>query len=375
MFAKHTRRLLRRWNKIVDRYITTSDHFFVVCKVLGANSMKFATQSSIVQPGSNALIKFTIIGLLIALSCVLLSCQTFPRSAHPQVRAPVVGAPRDRGQEMLYVKRDTLNIKPAEPGSKTGSIWADAKQPRQLFNDPRPSRMGEVVTVAIPDELQFKWTPTARSKTSKEGEDKKQADAKPGEAKTGEKPQETAKLSDKAHEKLGDPMQNFYEPLKSMKMEIVAIEPAGYAYLRGSRSFKDINGDASSVAVFAKVAAASLRSFDISATELAEVALSETKNGQTLDYASAGWDTVVSRKLSGFAPDINAEYAALEDVRQELKGAQSSLEERQKSLQEQSERLRKDRDRLLAAEQEFEKRTSEDKAKDGKPEADKETKR
>lgn len=338
MFAKTKKTFELRWNHYVDTFLFASDSFFEWVGLFKKKSMTFATQSSLVQPGSRSLLKFTFLGLLVALMCVLFSCQTMPKSQKP--KAPVLQSATEKSPEMLYVKRDSTQIKPTESGSRTGSLWADATSPRALFSEPRPTRMGEVVTVNIPETLQFQWTPTT---------------AKPGAtaATDGTKNGSEGNALEKTNEKLQGAQQNMYEPLRSFKMEIVAMDGGGFSYLRGTRFFRDVNNDQKQVTLFAKVPTSSLTSFQVEAPELSEVALSEMTNGATSDYSAPGWDLVVSRKISGFTPDLNTEFAAVEDVRNELKGIQKGLEERQKALSGEAERLRKDRERLSREQENF----------------------
>lgn len=363
MFAKgrpSVAQMRRSWHRLVDVYLVTSDRFFDVAGTARKNSIRFATRSSLVQPGSRSIIKFTMLGLLIALSCVLFSCEAlFDQqnnvTTSSQRPSPSLATPTKKN-ERLYIKRDTLQIRPSEPGSSTGSIWADAKQARQLFAEPKPSRLGESIVIEVPEDLQFKWQPTFAKKDAKQPDKSKEAAANKGEASSD------TKKNDALDNPLSDPSQNYYEPLKNFKMQIVAMEPGGFTYLHGTRYFKDgmQHGDERTVSVYAKVPTDALQSYTIDAHTLSEIAISDSRNGVASDYSAPGWDMVVSRKVSGFTPDLNAEYAALEDVRNELKSTQDALRERQKGIDAEADRLRKDRERFIRAQEEAKARENKD---------------
>lgn len=213
-----------------------------------------------------------------------------------------------KGQEQLFIKRENLQIKSKEPGSASGSIWADSPQPKTLATEYQPTHTGEVVTVTIPDDLQYK--PTTEQTNSP----------------TGQK----------------------YDPLKSLKFEIVGIEPGGDVYLRGTKSYISESGEQKFIMVMAKMPQRSLNKFEISAHELTQVTVNSNNNGTLSDYSSAGWDLTISRKVSGFAPDLNSAIASLDGQKKELDIQQKALKDQQKALTEESERLKKDRNRLNA---------------------------
>lgn len=339
MSASKTQLLKSRWTRAVDSYLNLSDRVFQIAGVVQKSSVKVAKESALVQPGSRALIRFTVLGIVITFMFVLFSCRA-PNTGRGRPPTPEISPARlEKSQDPLYIKRETLNVKPKDPGSKTGSIWADSSDPRTLFSEFKPTKMGDVVTVNIPDDLQFKWpglsSPGAKSKDDKGSKDSKDSKKEGG----GDTSKASADLA-----KVGETTQAIFEPVKRFKMEIVAIDTN--IYLRGVRNFKGKNGEQMQIGVFAKVPRRVVNSFEIDARELTEVAVSENSNGAMSDYGAPGWDVTVSRKLSGFNPDVTAEMAALEGVRNELVTFQKSLEERQKALNDETERLKKDRERL-----------------------------
>ena len=213
-----------------------------------------------------------------------------------------------KGQERLFIKRENLQIKLKEPGSSSGSIWADSSQPKSLSTEYQPTRAGEVITVTIPDDLQYKPA---------------------------------------ADQASGSTDQKF-DPVKSLKFEIVGFEPGGDVYLRGSKTYVNESGEQRSVMVMAKMPQRSLNKFEVDAKELTQVAVNSKINGASSDYSSAGWDVTTSRKVSGFAPDLNSAIASLDGQKKEMDIQQKALKDQQKALAEEADRLKKDRNRLNA---------------------------
>ena len=92
----------------------------------------------------------------------------------------------------------------------------------------------------------------------------------------------------------------------------------------------------------------SLNKFEVDAKDLTQVAVNSVINGAASDYSSAGWDITTSRKVSGFAPDLNSAIASLDGQKKELDTQQKALKDQQKALTEEADRLKKDRNRLNA---------------------------
>lgn len=316
----------RKWNRLVDTYLDFSDEFFATVRSARKRSQSIATESAFIQPESKVMMKFTLVGLFVVFMLVLVSCQIPPQVPN-QGRTPFFPQ-GDRQPEQIYVKRDSQTIRPAESGSKTGSLWNAAQSPRQLFVEPRPDSVGQVVTVNIPDDLQFRL-----------GQEEGGGD---------EKNEGNVDVSNK----MTTAASRVAEPMKSFKMTIVGIEPTGDVYLRGSRSYKSEGRD-KNVTVFAKVPRRALSTFEVDAKQLSEVAVTEEgpQIAGRAEYATPGWDQMVSRKLAGFVPDVAAENRAIEEARADLMQFQKSLNDRRKDMDSEAQRVQKDRERLNAEEQ------------------------
>ena len=248
----------------------------------------------------------------------------------------------ERELDQLYMKRNELTIKNTENGSTTGSIWADSKEPKNFLVDASPSREGQTITVTIPEELQFdpKANPGETTAADK-GKDKKSSNK-----------ETAAKKDDQNGLKLTNPDEASpanklaMRPVKSFKMQIVAFEPTGDVFLRGTRKYIGANGEENTTMVLAKVPRRLLTGFELDARELTDVAVSEDLGGRTREYSAPGWDEMVSRRLAGFTPDLNSELAAIDSLRDEIKTAQASLRDQAKANEMERERIRNERNRM-----------------------------
>jgi hypothetical protein len=219
-----------------------------------------------------------------------------------------------KDKEQLYIKRDNLRIQSKEEGSTTGSLWADSASPKNLATEFKPSKAGDVVTVHIPEDLQYK--PDEGNAPSKAG-----ATAAP---------------------------ENKKEPVKSFKFEVVGIEPGGDVYLRGMKSYVSDTGDQRNIVVMAKVPRRNINNSQINANDLSEVAVNENSMGSQSEYTSTGWDKMVSKKITDSAPDLKAQTALAQEQQKEIDTQKKALAEQKKALDDQADRLRKDRARLDA---------------------------
>lgn len=373
---------MEAWIAFSDVCVTRSESLVGgVGKKLG----RMALESPLIEPESKALVRLTLGLLLAVFTWILVSCQTAPRTPSKRPRqnteAPVVRG--EKRPETLWLKRETLRIKPKDQGSTTGSIWADAASPRHLLADERPTREGEVVTVLIPEELRFQ-PPNALPGNPKPGDTKPWA-AKPGGPQTataganaGANAGATAGANAGGPQD-GPPFTDPYAvgaaaelprtPLTQLKMEIVGREPTGETYLRGVKSYRNGLGELRDVTVFAKIPDRLVTGFEIDARDLTEVAVNEQVNGQTAEYASTGWDPIVSRRLAGYTPDVNAEVQALEDVRQELVMAQGAMKEQMKAMADERSRVQKDRQRNFDETERLKTALSQRAAGEGNPQA------
>lgn len=344
MLANILESMLLRWECGLEWYLLRVDSMAThLNSRLGSISARFIQFSE--RPENSAkLLKLTLSGLVITFTVLLFSCQTPPSrtaGALPQTRRFDATKP-ERELDQLYLKRDELIIKNRENGSSTGSIWADANDPRTLLADSAPNREGQTVTVLIPDELQFDPKSVAAAEANK-GKDKKSSDKSKKESDESES---GLKLTDP--DNASPALQVTQTPIKTFKMQIVGFEPGGDVYLRGLRRFTGANGEENMTMILAKVPRRVLTSYELDARELTDVAVNEDVAGRQKEYSAPGWDEIVSRRLAGFSPDLKTEMGVIDGMRDEIRAAQNSLREQAKANEMERERIRKERERMAA---------------------------
>jgi flagellar basal body L-ring protein FlgH len=305
----------KKWNKYLDYYLKFSDFFHD----------RFEN-SEFVSAKSNSVFKVTIFLLLFVFILLLFSCEhnyvkenlnkeTSYKETNENKKIQKIVEP-------IYVKKKSLVLKNIEDKSGTGSIWADTKKPRELFSTDKPKKTGELVTVLIPEDLQFKW-PGA----------KKPADEKQAGEGVGE---------------IGNEIEK--ETITKLNMQIIAFDNTGDVFLKANRNFKTSNGEFQNQTIIAKIPASKVNGFEISAKDISEVSISTegtpNNTGNDNEYASTGWDKNVSRILSGYRPDIDSSLQALEKVKEEVAMSQKNLKDSRKTIEEERERLFKDRQRI-----------------------------
>ncbi|MFZ9521612.1 MAG: hypothetical protein ACO3A4_14150 [Silvanigrellaceae bacterium] len=342
MFAKIIENIFIRWECTLEWYLLRVDHANTNLQNFSKKFESKFDQVSERTDHSRRMLQWTLIGIIIAFTVILFSCQTAPRPYMPPQPRKFDAARPERELDQLYIKRNEMTIKNTETGSTTGSIWADSKEPKSFLVDASPNREGQTITVVIPDELQFDPKSSGSAADSdKNGKDKKSTNketASTGNSSSG------LKLTDPDDASPASKLA--MRPIKSFKMQIVAFDPTGDVFLRGTRKYSGTNGDENSTMVLAKVPRRALTGFELDARELTDVAVSEDLGGRTREYAAPGWDEMVSRRLAGFTPDLNSELAALDSLRDEIKTAQASLKDQAKANEMERERIRNERSRM-----------------------------
>jgi hypothetical protein len=338
-----------RYEGGLDAWVGFSDRVFVGTERFGRRLGRAAFENPLVEPESKALMRLTLACLLAVFAWILVSCKSLPPPRAKKTPRDSTRVERvEKKPETLWIKRDTLRVKPRDEGSTTGSIWADAATPRELFADEKPRKAGETVTVLIPEDLRY--VPEAQDEAGAKNS-KGTGKGAVGAAADGKTRDNETKVRDPLEGGFTDPYSVGaaaslpIAPLESVKMEIVSFEPGGDVFLRGVKTYRNGLGETRDVTVFAKVPERLVGSYEVDARDLTQVALTEQVNGQSAEYASTGWDATLSRKLAGYAPDINAELQALEDVRQELKVSQDALKDRARAMADERDRVQKERRR------------------------------
>ncbi|MEN9826021.1 MAG: hypothetical protein RI953_1766 [Pseudomonadota bacterium] len=342
MFAKIFEKFILNWECALEWYLLKVDHANVNFQNYSRRFQNKFDQASERTDHSRRLLQWTLIGIIIAFTVLLFSCQTPPRPYIPLQARKFDAARPERELDQLYIRRNEMTIKNTETGSTTGSIWADSKEPKNFLVDASPSREGQTITVMIPDELQFDPKADAGDASgANKGKDKK-----PSGKETANKNDDQNGLKLTNPDEASPSNKLAMRPIKSFKMQIVAFEPTGDVFLRGTRKYLGANGEENTTMVLAKVPRRLLTGFELDARELTDVAVSEDLGGRTREYAAPGWDEMVSRRLAGFTPDLNSESAALDTLRDEIKTAQASLREQAKANEMERERIRNERNRM-----------------------------
>lgn len=328
-----------RWDSVIEWYLLSVDTAFSRANAkLTSIASAWASYSEKTE-NSSKLLKLTLSGIVITFTVLLFSCQTLPQaqSLNRPIPQSFPTDVSDKGADQLFLQRNEVQIRNREQGSSTGSIWADAQDPRTLTSDAAPSKEGQTVSIIIPDDLQFNPQSITRTEKKPDSKDDKKEQAKKDNS---------IQLTDPD---LASPSYQVSQaPMKQFKMQIVGFEPGGDVYLRGTRRFLNASGDETTTMVLAKVPRRHLNGYSIDARNLTEVAVNENIAGRLREFSAPGWDEMVSRRLAGFSPDLKSEMGALDGLRDEIKLAQKALREQAQANELERERLRKERERLEA---------------------------
>ncbi len=294
------------WTKVVDAYLMLVD-----CLPRAASRLC----SWLFGIG---VVRLTTAGLVAAYVCVLLSCQSgAPRwRPLPRETEESPSAPRAvKREEPLYVARSRVVLRDRAQGSPTGSLWADTPHPKAFGTDQRRDNVGDMVRVSIPPEDRYKAPPAGPTAT-------------PG---TSPSEQILAKLERPDADAMSTPIADF-------PMEIVDKSQAGWAYLRAQRS---LPGGRTAV----WTARAPLEALWQDPVPVAKLFDFHVSTGQGGDYASAGWDHMVAKKIQELSPGAQQADEALQGLGAELAGEARALRERSRALAAERERMAKERAR------------------------------
>ena len=311
------------WSMALDRYLSFADQLVT----------KYQKKQNFTI-GLRFLTRVTFFLILLALFFMFYSCTTpNERTAARMAKSSAAkkyssNVPKkDIGQ--FYIQEENIKIQERQgQESFSGSIWADSDEPRTLYGQFGPQKPGEIILVNIPKDLQY----------SKEA-----ADAK-----------------DDKNNRLDSKASGDEETLKSLRFKVVSIDNSGNAIVSSSQSFETTQGQIEERQVVAtgKILRKDLNKREVDATALNDMTVYETKEGQSTKYQSPLWNKVVSRKLSGFDPDLANEMKTLDKMKTELKTDKKSLDERRKALDEKEERIRKEQARAEAKDENL-RRTAE----------------
>jgi hypothetical protein len=330
-----------KYSKALESWILFSDwiHSSITRKQLIVRSKirHFIFESSLVQNDSKTLIKVTAFLIALVFGWLLVSCQTIPRKRISAQRGTQELSQKQ--SDPIYIKRETLSIKPRFEGSTTGSIWADSLSPRQLIAEPKPQKAGEMVTINLPESLRFGAQNASPAAPASAANPKQSANSKskpkPGDSQ-GQNPMPAAQslLANTS-----------FEELSHFKMQIVALEPQGDAFLKGTKSFSGPDGELRTFTLLAKLPSQNINSYELNAESLGEISLVESQGSQSSEYIASGWDTTISRKLSGWLPDLEAQAEIFDGEKKELEVLKNGIKDQQKSILQERERMISERKR------------------------------
>lgn len=335
------------WNGIVDRYLACSD---ALCEgaALSAQSAKKALRDEDFRDlRASPVLRITICGIILTLCWLLVSCQTTGRRLPLPHGGQAIAGLGSR-TEPLYVRRDQARIVPRVPESSSGSIYAESRQPLNLFSEDGASVPGDFVTVMIPPELRF--SPEKKQKSGATKGDGRAARGQSPDAGLAETLEtDVAALSSDNGIDIG--------PVTSIKMEIAGLD-GGTAFLRGTKSFAGVAGANRSrseqidLLMTAAVPVSAIRGRTVQATEVYQIEVTRADGQRPGTYRTDGWDPVVSRSLSGYAPDLGTDF-------EQLRLFENRLSEQQKNLSERFQALKREQQRFKREQGEFQRRMSQ----------------
>jgi len=302
----------KKWDLILDHYLMLTEFFFKKFYQLKT----YLTKEKIVSYGlpTKLFFNITLLGLLIVFFIIFNSCQS-PRHWYPVRTSSKSPFAKDHNKEAIYLKQDQMEIERKEPGSSTGSLWTDTPHPWNLYTNPVPGRIGDVVTVHV--------GAMSGGASDPREDSQKEAVSAPG----------------------GDDQK-----LQDIKMQITGFDSDGAVLLRHVRYFDTEAAGTRFVSLEAQLPSHNKPAFDLDAKDLTHIKV--TENNQNADetsvYATLGWDDRVTRHLNGFNPEVQGDRKVLEDLKKDLDTQQNALNSKALALKEQEERVRKDRQRLLS---------------------------
>jgi hypothetical protein len=336
----------KRWELMVDRYLGASD---LVCEtaVKAAHGLRTNVQEEdFLDMKKSFVLKVTICGIIVTLCLLLVSCQS-SGGRLPLPPQGAMGMHSDNRIDPLYVRRDTARIVPRTPESNSGSIFAETQRPLNLFGEDIPTQPGEFITVQIPPELQFKASSGQDSKDSK-------SKASSGNPQSGDAQAAAENSIIGALQTDIATLASFNSinatPLTSIKMEIIGID-GSTVYLRGSKSYRgsaqgpQSQGDEANIILTASIPVAAVRGRTVAATDLSQIEITRLEGGRPGIYRTDGWDSFVSRQLSGYSPDLGPDLDRLREFESNLALQQRNLNERFKALKQEQQRYKGEKSR------------------------------
>lgn len=326
-----------KWEQALDLFVACADRSFDTSAKIFKSLKQALWEEDFKDIERSFVFKVTIVGIVFTLGVVLMSCQSTARRL-PIPSANISGSTQKQDSENVYVKRDSMQILPKETSSEHGSIYAANRRPLNLFSEDAPQLPGDSVVIQIPEQLLFK--PQSKKENGKD----RQAltPTEKGKPKTDE---EILKLLNTNPAQLASSDQSTDSPIQELKVQIIGIDQSGRVFLKGVKQFSGLaskDGRDSSIMLTASIPATALKSKNILATDLSQIEVSTLRDGKASLYQTDGWDLVVSRKLAGYAPDLDDDMQKLKEFQDEVTNEQQSLTQRFRSLKAEQSRFKKE---------------------------------
>jgi hypothetical protein len=322
------------WNCLVDRYLSCTDFCFERATTAATRVSQAVRDEDFRDLRQSLVLRITLCGIAITLGLLLVSCQTVGRR-YPLPHQGAHGVGTEQRQDPLYVRRESTTIVPRHPEAHSGSIYAETRQPLNLFSDEASLLPGDFLTVTIPPELRY--VPAQAEGTQKSSAKNPGAAGKdPGDSDL-----KKAMTTD-IKSLVRDPGMG-QEPMTKIKMEIAGID-GGTVFLKGTRSFLNARSGpgGANLHLTASAPISALRGRAIDASDLQRIEITRLDGDLSGNYRTDGWDAFVSRSLSGYAPDLGPDLERLQSFEDQLTQQQKVLTERFQSLKQEQARFRRE---------------------------------
>lgn len=336
-----------RWEQLLSWYLKFADCLIDQAQASLSWFLRSLRQEDFRCPRESIVVKLTLLGILITCLSLSMSCQT--QGARRPLPLPPVAAGHiqdTRKREPLYIRKETPQIQNRFEGSTTGSIYAEATRPLDLFADSTPLLSGDHITITIPQELQF----TPPSSPGAKNADR----AAPGVNKGENNPDTALAGLMSEHPQSLQAMQSLQlQPAKQITVQIVGTDPSGRVYFKGTKSHSVMPGlmpnhaSGSVLTITGHLHSSKIRGKAASAEDVMQVEVSQVQQGIPSVYSSAGWDTNISRIVSGYTPDLTEALQEVRSLEGRITQQQRALTDRYRSLRREQESFLRERNELL----------------------------
>jgi DNA repair exonuclease SbcCD ATPase subunit len=246
--------------------------------------------------------------------------------------------PGDAERKEFYVKSSQIDIKEKKRTPSHGSL-SSVDDPRSfLMPTPMPVRVGSVIEIK---------TSSNRLDAGSSADEKGKAKGKDVVAKADEKNQKLEDELMKALPNLEPGTENRPSIVKSFNAKVIEVRENGDAVVSYHR--QSIRSDqASDLLIRAVVPQEALSDRDnIKTTQLRDVAIRESLDGEVSDRVSENWEDEYTLRMSGFDEAKSKSAVALDSQKKQLQEARDKVVQQIKSLGQERNSMAKERNDLL----------------------------